>query len=84
MSVRDLTQQRRDDEVPSEALSKSDCQSRLDNSLADERSTVAMMGIGVDPHRSTHTATAVDPRTNQPVASIRIQASLADYARMLR
>jgi transposase len=43
-----------------------------------------MMVIGVDPHKSTHTATAVDPRTNQPVASIRIQASLADYARMLR
>jgi transposase len=43
-----------------------------------------MMIIGVDPHKSTHTATAVDPRTNQPGPSIRIQASLADYARMLR
>jgi transposase len=43
-----------------------------------------MMIIGVDPHKSTHTATAVDPRTNQPGPSIRIQASLADYARVLR
>ena len=45
--------------------------------------TVAMMVIGVDPHKSTHTATAVDPHTNRAVASIRIQAGLADYRRML-
>ena len=42
-----------------------------------------MMVIGVDPHKSTHTATAVDPHTNRAVASIRIQAGLADYRRML-
>jgi hypothetical protein len=42
-----------------------------------------MMVIGVDPHKSTHTATAVDPQTNQPVASVRIQATLSDYRRML-
>lgn len=46
--------------------------------------TVAMMVIGVDPHKSTHTATAVDPQTNRAVASVRIQASLAEYRRMLR
>ena len=45
--------------------------------------TVAMMVIGVDPHKSTHTATAVDPHTNRAVASIRIPAGLADYRRML-
>ena len=44
---------------------------------------VAMMIIGVDPHKSTHTATAVDPQTNRTVASIRIEASLADYRRLL-
>jgi transposase len=44
---------------------------------------VAMMVIGVDPHKSTHTATAVDPHTNRAVASLRIDASLADYRRML-
>ena len=43
-----------------------------------------MMIIGVDPHKSTHTATAVDPQTNRTVASVRIQASLADYRRLLR
>jgi transposase len=45
---------------------------------------VAMMIIGVDPHKSTHTATAVDPQTNRTVASVRIEASLADYRRLLR
>lgn len=43
-----------------------------------------MMVIGVDPHKSTHTATAVDPQTNGVVASVCIQASLAEYRRMLR
>ncbi len=30
------------------------------------------MIIGVDPHKSSHTATAVDPATNKPVASLRV------------
>ena len=42
-----------------------------------------MMIIGVDPHKNTHTTTTMDPQTNQPVASIRIQASLAEYRRLL-
>ena len=42
------------------------------------------MIIGVDPHKSSHTATAVDPATNTPVASLRIDASLAGYRRLLR
>lgn len=42
-----------------------------------------MMLIGVDPHKATHTATAVEPRTTQAVASIRIDASLREYRRML-
>lgn len=42
-----------------------------------------MMLIGIDPHKSTHTATAVAPDTNHEVASIRIDASLREYARML-
>ena len=43
-----------------------------------------MMIIGVDPHKSTHTATAVDPQTNRVVASVRVDASLVDYRRLLR
>lgn len=42
------------------------------------------MIIGVDPHKSSHTATAVDPATNTPVASLRVDASLAGYRELLR
>jgi transposase len=41
------------------------------------------MIIGVDPHKASHTATAVDPSTNTPVASLRIEASLAGYRELL-
>jgi transposase len=40
------------------------------------------MIIGVDPHKSSHTATAVDPATNTAVASVRVDASLAGYRRL--
>ncbi len=43
-----------------------------------------MMVIGIDPHKSTHTATAVDPHTNRAIASLRIDASLAEYRRLMR
>lgn len=43
-----------------------------------------MIVIGVDPHKSTHTATAVDPATNTDLGSIRIDASIDEYKRMLR
>ena len=42
-----------------------------------------MMLIGIDPHKTTHTATAVEPDTHQEVASIRIDATLREYRRML-
>ena len=42
------------------------------------------MIIGVDPHKSSHTATAVDPTTNTSVASVRIEASLAGYRQLMR
>lgn len=42
-----------------------------------------MIVIGVDPHKSTHTAAAVDPVTNTDLGSLRIEATLADYRRML-
>jgi transposase len=42
-----------------------------------------MVIIGVDPHKSTHTASASDPVTGRPVDTIRIDASLAEYRRML-
>ncbi|MDX3697598.1 transposase [Streptomyces europaeiscabiei] len=42
-----------------------------------------MLLLGVDPHKSTHTATAVDPASNQQAGSLRIDANLADYRRLL-
>ena len=42
------------------------------------------MIIGVDPHKSSHTATAVDAATNTSVASVRIEASLAGYRQLMR
>lgn len=42
-----------------------------------------MITIGIDPHKTTHTATAVDPVTNRPISMIRIDASLSEYRRLL-
>lgn len=42
-----------------------------------------MILLGVDPHKSTHTATAVDPVSNQQAGSLRIEASLTEYRRLL-
>jgi transposase len=42
------------------------------------------MIIRVDPHKSSHTATAVDPATNTAVASLRVEASLAGYRELMR
>lgn len=42
------------------------------------------MIIGIDPHKNSHTATAVDPVTNTAVSSLRIDATLAGYRQLLR
>ncbi len=42
------------------------------------------MIIGIDPHKLSHTATAVDPATNTPTASLRVESSLVGYRRLLR
>ena len=44
---------------------------------------MTMMLIGVDPHKSTSTAAAVEPQSNREVASIRIDATLREYRRLL-
>lgn len=81
VSVRGLTQQRHDGEAPV-GISKSGCQPRIPIRY-EVRGLVPMMLIGIDPHKSTHTATAVDPDTHQEIASIRIEATLGEYRRML-
>lgn len=42
------------------------------------------MIIGIDPHKMSHTANAVDPATNTTAASLRINASLAGYRELMR
>ncbi|MFF4828495.1 IS110 family transposase [Streptomyces sp. NPDC001312] len=42
-----------------------------------------MILLGADPHKSTHTATAVEPESNQQLGAMRIEASLTDYRRLL-
>ncbi|MFE5096904.1 IS110 family transposase [Streptomyces sp. NPDC056638] len=51
------------------------------SSGCEERTPVML--LGVDPHKSTHTATAVDPASNQQAGSLRIEANLAEYRRLL-
>lgn len=41
------------------------------------------MLIGVDPHKTSHTATAVDPTSNTALASIRVDATLDGYRALL-
>nr|WP_271212289.1 hypothetical protein [Rhodococcus wratislaviensis]GLK38714.1 hypothetical protein GCM10017611_55830 [Rhodococcus wratislaviensis] len=42
-----------------------------------------MIVIGIDPHKSTHTGTAVDPATNTDLGSIRIDATLTGYRTLI-
>jgi transposase len=43
-----------------------------------------MVVIGVDPHKSSHTAAALDEGTHQSMGTVRIEATLAEYGRLLR
>jgi transposase len=40
--------------------------------------------IGIDPHKRTHTASALDPDSHRVVASLQVQASLAGYRQLQR
>lgn len=42
-----------------------------------------MIVIGIDPHKSSHTATAVDPATNVDLGSLRIRSTEPDYRTLL-
>ncbi|MEU6559460.1 IS110 family transposase [Nocardia nova] len=42
-----------------------------------------MMLIGIDPHKSSHTATVIEPSTNSDLGSIRIDASNNGYRQLL-
>jgi Transposase len=49
----------------------------------DERFT-ALVIIGVDPHKRTHTASVVEPGTDRVLATLQIDASLGGYRRLLK
>jgi hypothetical protein len=40
--------------------------------------------IGVDPHKRTHTASALEPGTHRVVATLQIDATLGGYRQLLR
>ena len=42
------------------------------------------MIIGIDPHKMSHTANAVDPATNSTAASLRIEAALVGCRESMR
>ena len=42
-----------------------------------------MIVIGIDPHKSTRTATALDSAANTDLGSTRIDASMAEYKRLI-
>lgn len=42
-----------------------------------------MVLIGVDPHKASHTATVLDAATHQARETVRVQASLREYRRLL-
>jgi len=42
-----------------------------------------MIVIGIDPHKKSHTATAVDPSTNRDLGSMRIPSTAAGYAQLV-
>lgn len=44
---------------------------------------VSVIVIGIDPHKSSHTASALDVATHQVTDRVRIEASLTDYRRLL-
>jgi hypothetical protein len=43
-----------------------------------------MVVIGVDPHKSSHTAAALEEGTHAWLGTVRIEATLAEYVRLLK
>jgi transposase len=48
------------------------------------KGSTALVIIGVDPHKRTHTASAVETGTDKVLATLQIDASLAGYRRLLK
>src|SRR4051794_3807427 len=50
--------------------------------VSDRRSFVVI--IGVDPHKRTHTASALEPGSHRVLATVQIEATLAGYRQLAR
>src|SRR4051794_41938645 len=50
--------------------------------VSDRRSFVVI--IGVDPHKRTHTASALEPGSHRVLATLQIDATLAGYRQLAR
>ena len=50
--------------------------------VSDRRSFVVI--IGVDPHKRTHTASALEPGTHRVLATVQVDATLAGYRQLAR
>ena len=48
------------------------------------KGSTALVIIGVDPHKRTHTASVVETGTDKVLATLQIDASLAGYRRLLK
>ena len=48
------------------------------------KGSTALVIIGVDPHKRTHTASALEPGTHRVVATVQIDATLAGYRQLVR
>src|SRR5215211_3310572 len=81
--VRGLTQQRRDDKALAKEYLEVGLSAADPFTRPNRKRPSPMMLIGIDPHKSTHTATAIAPDAHHEVASIRIDATLREYRRML-
>src|SRR5215217_4192279 len=81
--VRGLTQQRRDDEALAQGYLEVGLSAADPFTRPNRKGPSPMMLIDIDPHKSTHTATAIAPDANHEIASIRIDATLGEYRRLL-
>lgn len=75
-----LTQQRDDHTRPTAGLEVG--LSTAATPPAFDEKDPEMIIIGLDPHKSTHTATAIGPATSTQLGTLRITACLKDYQRL--
>jgi hypothetical protein len=61
---------------------KSDCRLWLSFTEKEMRPQLTVV-IGIDPHKSSHTAAALDPDRHTVLDTVRVEATLVEYRRLL-